>query len=116
MSNQQVRAVVQCCFLKSVYFERNKARGKIAKRSISQMYHSNCCTESAKGKEDEELLLEIQRQDLIAKEAQYHTSCRKEYTRKLKRNVLKSETVGAEEQRAHTWLLNNYPSSLTKGL
>ena len=61
--------------------------------------------ETAKEKNDEELLLEIQGQDLIAKEAQYHTSCRKEYTRKLERNVLKSETVGAEEQRAHTLAL-----------
>ena len=61
--------------------------------------------ESAKEKEDEELLLEIQGQDLMAKEAQYHTSCRKEYTRKLERNVLKSGTVGAEEQRAHTLAL-----------
>ena len=61
--------------------------------------------ESAKEKEDEELLVEIQGQDLIAKEAQYYTSCRKEYTRKLERNALKSETVGAEEQRAHTLAL-----------
>ena len=57
--------------------------------------------ESAKEKEDEELLCEIKGQGLIAKEAQYHASCRKEYNRQLERNVLKSETVGAEEQRAH---------------
>ena len=47
------------------------------------------------------MLCEIQGQDLLAKEAQHHASCRKEYNRKLERNVLKSETVGAEEQRAH---------------
>ena len=37
--------------------------------------------ESAKEKGDKELLCEIQDQDLIAKEAQYHASCRKEYNR-----------------------------------
>ena len=68
------------------------------------MCHKNCCIlyfRISKRKEDEELLCGIQGQDLIAKEAQYHTSCRKEYNSKLERNVLKSETVGAEEQRAH---------------
>ena len=52
--------------------------------------------ESAKEKEDKELC-EIRDQDLIAKEAQYHASCRKEYNRKLERNVLKRETIGVEE-------------------
>ena len=56
--------------------------------------------ESAKEKKDEELLCEIKGQGLIGKEAQYYASCRKEYNRQLERNVLKSETVGAEEQRA----------------
>ena len=81
---------------------------KFIKRNISKMCHKNCCTvyfRISKREEDEELLCEIQGQDLIAKEAQYHASCRKQYNRKLERNVLKSETVGAEEQRAHRMAL-----------
>ena len=50
--------------------------------------------EAAQAKNDESLLLQVLDTDLVAKEAHYHKSCYREYTRQIPAQKLTNETCG----------------------
>lgn len=47
-------------------------------------------------------LREISNEDLIAKEAMYHNTCRRAYTRKVAQTSEEAETGRSEQQETHT--------------
>ena len=56
---------------------------------ISQMYGKTAedsVKEATKRKQDQHILLKVQDTDLAAREAHYHATCRRDYTREDDRN------------------------------
>lgn len=74
---------------------------------------------AAESKGDEKLLREIRNKDLIAREAMYHNTCRRVYTRKMAQTSEEAEAGTSEQQEAHMktfeFICNYVDSAIIKG-
>lgn len=65
---------------------------KCAEESIKKAANDKC---------DEDMLLKIQNQDLVAREAHYHNLCRRKYTRDKTRHTTHENSEATKSQEAH---------------
>lgn len=89
---------------KCLFCDKEFVKVKGAKQSLTKCI-TKCAEDSIKNaatdKNDHELLCKIQNQDLVAREAYYHSACRKNYTRKDTRHVSHSNSDSTKSQKAH---------------
>ena len=111
---QQIRQQhnASCCQVTEVFFvKRLESQGNNMLKTVKCMTKTaeNSVKEATKRKPDQHILLKVQDTDLAAREARYHATCRRDYTREDDRHqeTIK-DTKTIEEQAANKTIYFQY--------